>query len=185
MYKRQGFGSATYDLTVQAVVHTTGNIGSEHIDQVFTHSLRGKLGTTTFTLEGNLGKQQPGTVVEYRMVPVGKTWVFGGLSLAGLALAVFGLLFVLRNRRQAQTVAIPSMEEEALWAKRKHRGVIVDVGELPPTGAGEAVIPIGSVDELVKTADALLKPVLHHAEADKHTYCIIDSGVRYLYVSET
>ena len=180
-----GFGSATYDLTVQAVVHTTGNIGSEHIDQVFTHSLQGQLGMTTFTLKGNLGKEQPGTVVEYRMVPVGKTWVFGGLSLAGLALAVFGLLFVLRNRRQAQTVAIPSMEEEALRAKRKHRGVIVDVGELPPTGAGEAVIPIGSVDDLVRTADALLKPVLHHAEADKHTYCIIDSGVRYLYISET
>jgi len=180
-----GFGSATYDLTVQAVVHTTGNIGSEHIDQVFTHSLQGQLGMTTFTLKGNLGKEQPGTVVEYRMVPVGKTWVFGGLSLAGLALAVFGLLFVLRNRRQAQTVAIPSMEEEALRAKRKHRGVIVDVGELPPTGAGEAVIPIGSVDDLVRTADALLKPVLHHAEADKHTYCVIDSGVRYLYISET
>jgi len=181
-----GLGSATYDLTIQAVVHTTGNIGSEHIDEVFTHSLEGKLGTTTFTLTGDLGKQQPGTIVEYRTVPVAKTWVFRALSLAGLALAVFGLLFVLRNRRQAQAVvAIPRMEEEALRAKRKHKGVIVDVGELPPAGAGEVVIPIGSVDELVSTADALLKPVLHHAEADKHTYCVIDGGVRYLYVIET
>ena len=177
-----GFGSATYDLTIQAAVHTAGDIGSEHIDQVFTHSLEGKLGTTTFTLTGDLGKQQPGTIVEYRTVTVGKTWVFRALSLAGLALAVFGLLFVLRNRHQAQAVTIPRMEEEALRAKRKHKGVIVDVGELPPIGAGEAVIPIGSVDELVRTADALLKPVLHYAEADKHTYCIIDSGVRYLYV---
>jgi len=180
-----GFGAATYDLTIQAVVHTTGNIGSEHIDQVFTHSLQGKLGMTTFTLEGNLGKQQPGIIVENTMVPVGKTWVFRALSLAGLALVVFGLLFVLQNRRQAQTVAISRMEEEALRAKRKHKGVIVDVGELPPIGAGETVIPIGSIDDLVRTADALLKPVLHHAEADKHTYCIIDSGVRYLYVIET
>jgi len=177
-----GFGAATYDLTIQAVVHTTGNIDSEHIDQVFTHSLQGKLGMTTFTLAGNLGKQQPGIIVENTMVPVGKTWVYRALSLAGLALAVFALLFVLRNRRQAQAIAISSMEEEALRAKRKHKGVIVDVGELPPIGAGEAVIPINSVDELVRTADALLKPVLHHAEADKHTYCIIDSGVRYLYV---
>ena len=47
------------------------------------------------------------------------------------------------------------------------------------------VIPIGPVDELVTTADALFKPVLHHAEADKHTYCIIDGGVRYLYVVQT
>ena len=47
------------------------------------------------------------------------------------------------------------------------------------------VIPIGSVDELVTAADALLKPVLHRAEADKHTCCIMDGGVRYLYVVQT
>jgi hypothetical protein len=179
-----GLGAATYDLAIQAVVHTTGDIGAKHIDQVFTHSLQGQLGTATFTLQGNLDKQQPGTIVEYRTVPVAKTWVLRGLSLAGLALAVFGLLFVLVNSRQAQAVVMSGMEEEALRAKRKHKGVIVDVGELPPVQAGEAVIPVGSVDELVRTADALLKPVLHHAEADKHTYCIIDSGVRYLYVGE-
>jgi len=180
-----GFGLATYDLTIQAVVHTTGDTDSGHIDEVFAQSLQGELGMSTFTLTGNLGKQQPGAIVENRMVPVGKAWVFRVLSLAGLALAVFGFLFVLRNSRQAQAVAISRMEEEAMRAKKKHKGVIVDVSELPPTGAGEAVIPIGSVDELVRTADALLKPVLHHAEADKHTYCIIDSGVRYLCVIET
>jgi hypothetical protein len=60
--------------------------------------------------------------------------------------------------------------------------VIVDVVELPPAGAGESVIPIGSVDELVGIADALLKPVLHHAGTNKHTYCVIDGGVRYLHV---
>ena len=180
-----GLGAASYDVTIQAVVHTTGDTDSGHIDEVFTHSLQGRLGMTTFTLKGNLGNQQPGAIVENRMVPVADTWVFRVLSLAGLALTVFALLFVLRNSRQAQAVAISKIEEEALRAKRKYKGVIVDVGELPPAGAGERVIPIGSVDELVSAADALLKPVLHHAEADKHTYCVIDGGVRYLHVIET
>ena len=180
-----GLGAATYDLTIQAVVHTTGDTDSGHIDEVFVHSLQGKLGMTTFTLEGDLVKQQPGAIVESRMVPVGNTWVLRVLSLAGLALAVFGFLFVLWNRRRAQAVPISGMEEEALRAKRKHKGVIVDVGELPPTGGGEAVIPIGSVDELVTTADALLKPVLHWAEEGRHSYCVIDGSVRYLYVAET
>jgi len=180
-----GLGAASYGLTIQATVHTTGDTESGHIDEVFTHSLVGQLGTTTFTLKGNLGNQQSGAIVENRMVSIAKTWVFRILSLAGLALAVFALLFVLRNSRQAQAVAISRIEEEALRAKRKHKGVIVDVGELPPIGAGETVIPIGSVDELVGIADALLKPVLHHAEADKHIYCVIDGGVRYLYVIES
>lgn len=178
-----GLGAATYDLTIKAVVHTTGDIDSRHVDQVFTHSLKGQLGTTTFTLKGDLSMQQPGTIVESTMVTIGRTWVFRALSLVGLALAVFALLFVIRNRREAQTVPVPRMEEEALRAKRKHKGVIVDVGELPPTRIEEAVVPVGSVDELVRTADALLKPVLHRAEADRHTYCVIDGSVRYVYVS--
>jgi hypothetical protein len=180
-----GLGAASYDLAIQATVHTTGDTESGSIDEVFVHSLQGQLGMTTFTLAGSLAKRQPGAIVENRMVPIANTWVFRALSLAGLVLVVFALLFVLRNSRRAQVVAISQTEEEALRAKRKHKGVIVDVGELPPAGAGELVIPIGSVDELVGIADALLKPVLHHAQADKHTYCVIDGGVRYLYIIET
>ncbi len=179
-----GLGAASYDLAVQATVHTTGDTESGPIDEIFVHSLQGQLGTTTFNLAGSLTKQQPGTISENRMAPVANTWVFRGLSLAGLVLAVLLFVFVVRNSRKAQAVAIAGMEEEALRAKRKHKGVIVDVGELPPAGAGEVIIPVGSLDELVSTADALLKPVLHHARADRHTYCVIDGGVRYVYVAE-
>ncbi|OGN97196.1 MAG: hypothetical protein A2Z77_06415 [Chloroflexi bacterium RBG_13_51_36] len=179
-----GFGAASYDLTIKATVHTTADLDSQHVDQVFTHSLQGQLGMTTLTLKGDLSKQQPGTVVEYRTVPIGKTWVFRALALVGLTLTVLGLLFVLRNRREAQTVPASGIEEEALRVKKKHKGVIVDVGELPPARIEEAVIPVGSVNELVGIADALLKPVLHRAEVDKHTYCILDGGVRYVYVSQ-
>jgi hypothetical protein len=174
----------TYDLTIRATVHTTGDIDSGHIDQVFTHSLQGQLGMTSFTLKGDLSKQQPGTVVESRTVPIGKTRAFRALALVGLALTLLGLLFVLRNRREAQTVPVSGMEDEALRAKKKHKGVIVDVGELPLTRMDEAIIPVGSVNELVGIADALLKPVLHRAEAARHTYCVIDGGVRYVYVSQ-
>lgn len=180
-----GLGAASYDLIIEATVHTTGDTESGSIDEVFTHSLQGQLGMTTFTLKGDLGDRQPGAIVENRVVPVANTWVFRALSLAGLVLAVFALLFVLRNSRQAQAVAISRMEEEALRAKRKHKGVIIDVGGLPPAGAGEAVVRIGSVDALVSIADALLKPVLHHAGADKHTYCVIDGGVTYLYIPDS
>jgi len=172
------------DLTIKAEVHTTADTDSAHIDEVFTHSLATTLGGPTLRFTGGLSRTQPGTIVESRIATVAKAWVFRVLSLAGLALVVFGFLFVLRNSRQAQALAISGVEEEALRAKRKHKGVIVDVSELPLTGAGEVVIPIGSVDDLVRTADALLKPVLHQAEADKHTYCVIDGAIRYQYTSQ-
>jgi len=172
------------DLTIKAEVHTTADTDSGQIDETFTHSLTTTLGVPTLSFTGGLSRTQPGTIVENRMATVANTWVFRGLSLAGLGLAVFAFLFVLRNSRQAQALVISGMEEEALQAKRKHKGVIVDVSKLPATGAGEVVIPIGSVDELVRTADALLKPVLHQAEADKHTYCVIDGAIRYQYIGQ-
>lgn len=172
------------DLTIKAEVHTTADTDSGQIDEAFTHSLTTTLGSPTLSFTGGLSRTQRGTIVESRMAPVANTWLFRGLSLVGLALVVFAFLFVLRNSRQAKALVISGMEEEALRAKRKHKGVIVDVSELPPTGAGEAVIPIGSVDEVVRTADALLKPVLHQAEAEKHTYCVIDGAIRYQYISQ-
>jgi len=171
-------------LTIKAEVHTTADTDSAHIDEVFTHSLTTTLGGPTLSFTGGLSSRQPGTIVESRMAPVANALMFRVLSLVGLALAVFAFLFVLRNSRQAQALIISGMEEEALQAKRKHKGVIVDVSELPATGAKEVVIRIGSVDELVRTADALLKPVLHQAEADKHTYCVIDGAIRYQYLSQ-
>jgi hypothetical protein len=56
---------------------------------------------------------------------------------------------------------------------------VVDIRELPSAKPSETVIPISSVDDLVKPA------VLRQAEEGRHTYCIIDSSVRYLYVVET
>jgi len=40
-------------------------------------------------------------------------------------------------------------------------------------------------DELVRIADDLVKPVLHKVEEERHIHCIIDGGIRYLYVIET
>jgi hypothetical protein len=61
----------------------------------------------------------------------------------------------------------------------------VDVEELPGVKPSETVIPLNSLDDLVRIADDLVKPVLHQEEEGRHTYCIIDGGVRYQYVIKT
>jgi len=76
-------------------------------------------------------------------------------------------------------------EAEAARARKKYRQMMVDVEELPGVKPTETVIPLNSLDDLVRVADDLVKPILHQAEAGRHTYCVIDSGVRYLYVIET
>ncbi len=79
---------------------------------------------------------------------------------------------------------VPTLEGEAFRARKMYKDIIVDVQDMAPAKAGEVVIPIYNLDELVKVAEALLKPVLHKAEVEKHTYYVIDGTVRYQCVSD-
>jgi len=72
----------------------------------------------------------------------------------------------------------------AARARKKYKQVMVDIEELPSVKPNEIVISLTSLDDLVRVADDLVKPVVHQAKEGRHIYCIIDSGIRYLYVVE-
>jgi len=178
-----GMGAPTHELTINAEVHTKADTPFGPIDEVFTHTLKGALGTTTLTWDKERQKSESGTIEGTKTVidpnvPKYRLWA---RVVAGVLLFLF--LFVAWHAIWARPV-MSRIEEEAFRAKKKHKNVIVDITRLPAAKPGETVVPIGSLDELIKAADSLLKPVLHQAEAEKHTYCIIDGLTRYQYVSE-
>jgi hypothetical protein len=178
-----GMGAATHDLTINAEVHTSAYTEFGTIDEVFTQTLKGTLGTTTITWDEELEKSESGTIettttVIDRDLPAYRLW---SRIVAGVVLFLF--LFVGWHAVWARPV-VSKMEAEAFRAKRKHKNVIVDITELPAAKPREIVVPVGSLDELIKAADNLLKPVLHKAETDKHIYCVIDGLTRYEYISE-
>jgi len=141
--------------------------------------------------EGELVGSKPGAIEMSRIIPNPNKFV--GLSISEvriLSATAVGIIFILLVYLIVMKIwfkpeKLSSIEEEALRAKKTHKDVIVDIGELPEAKAREMVIQLSSLDELIKAADGLLKPVLHKAEAHKHTYCVIDGLTRYEYVSET
>ncbi len=102
-------------------------------------------------------------------------------SVAGVIFILLVYLIVMKIWFKPEKLS--PIEEEVLRARKKHKDVIVDIEELPQAKAREMVIQLSSLDELIKAADGLLKPVLHKAEAHKHTYCVIDGLTRYEYIS--
>jgi hypothetical protein len=176
-------GAPNYDLSINAEVHTTANSPSGPIDSIFTHSLEGTLGTTIITWEEALLKTEPGTLSETVVVtdPNLPNFRRQSIVVTGVLLVIF--LFVAWHAIQARPV-LSEIKLEALRAKKKHKNVIVDVQKLPTVRHGEVIIPINSLEELIKVSDSLMKPVLHQVEADKHTYCVIDGLTMYEYLSK-
>jgi hypothetical protein len=102
----------------------------------------------------------------------------GACSLLGL------FLYFLRLYMRFKPAPLLGIEKEVQLARKKYKELIVDVEELPDIRGGETVISLSSLDDLIRTAEELLKPVLHQGEKERHTYCAIDGLVRYQYVSQ-
>jgi len=182
--------STPYNLTIKADVHTVAQTNFGPIDEEFSHTISTILGSNVLEWEGELVGSKPGAIETSRIIPNPDKFV--GLSISEiriLSASVVGIIFILLVYLIVLKIwfkpeKLSRVEEEVLRARKKHKDVIVDIGELPEAKAKEMVIQLSSLDELIKAADGLLKPVLHKAEAHKHTYCVIDGLTRYEYISE-
>ena len=112
--------------------------------------------------------------------------VWGARAGAIIGLLLFVLLgsLVAWNLRHVKPLQFTAVEAELRRARRKHKDVIADVADVPSYRHLEGiVVPVESLEELIKIADALLKPVLHKRGADRHSYWVVDGTTRYQYVS--
>lgn len=180
--------SVPHKVTIKADVHTSAKTPFGPIDEMYTQTLSTTLGGDTLQWEEEVEGSKSGALERTQLVPNPKK--LAGLSVTqirnfSVAFGSLSLIFLLGFTTLSLLLKPEELspDEEIMRAKKKHKDVIIDVNELPEAKTREVVIPISSLDELVKVADTLLKPVLHKAESDKHSYCIIDGTTRYQYMS--
>ena len=176
-----GSSASSYNLFITANVHMFGETDYGTIDERFSQSLTGTSTGATITWDSNLDKSQSGSISETVTV-LNSVWPARAGAIIGLLLAVLIAYYVVWNYAHVKAVALTAVEAEARRAKKKHKNVIVDVEDLPQFVAEEMVASMDSLEELVKVADALLKPVIHKAEPGKHIYRVIDGIIAYEYV---
>jgi hypothetical protein len=174
---------ADYNLMVRVNVHTTATTPGA-IDEKISAILPMKITASGLQVEAATGNTKTGTITETTLVSnsARSTQLMIALSLLALTL-VMGLWTgyqIWESRRE------PSLVNEVWEATQqtagKHKDIFVNVAELPSPAETEKVTQIGSLAELVKLADSLLKPILHQKDAERHVYCVIDGTARYVYV---
>lgn len=183
-----GVSATSHSLTVTADVYVTAQTEFGAIVEVFSQNMSTALGEGTLDWGQKLTIAEPGTIETSRMVPnqflglpVGQARIlFAILIVIFVPLFLYLLIVYVRFK----PAGLPEIESEALRAKRKYKDLIIDVQELPATTVIERVISLSALEELITTAEELGKVVLHKAEKEKHTYCVVDTMTRYQYVRE-
>ncbi|MEE8472460.1 MAG: DUF5305 family protein, partial [Dehalococcoidia bacterium] len=178
-----GEDSAPTPLTVEASVKTSGRSEFGPVEESFNQTLQLMLEpdeilwpeaepqATSGAIRGTEAVSNP----DARTARVG---FLGGLGVMGMV-----LLYATWGYWEARRKRISGMDGQYLKARARHRELLIEITALPAERIGDTVVPIGSLKELIRAADALLKPVLHQGGPRSHTYCVIDGATRFLYVS--
>jgi hypothetical protein len=185
-----GSAGEAYSLIIKAFVHVTAQTEFGPIDEVFTQTLSTELGGGTLTWNEELSLKQEGAITATHIIPNPNRYL--GLSVGGVKLTslILGLIFlmlfiaslVLFN--QFKPAEPPIFEKEALAAGKKYADRIAKASSQTPM-AGEKIISLDSIDDLVKVADELGKPIIHQpstAAEKRHTYYVIDGATQYQYI---
>ena len=183
--------SGAHTLVMKADVFATAQTDHGPISERFNQTLSTTLGGDIIEWKEDLLVQsQTGDIRISQMapnlerimgLPVG--WV-RGLSILLTVIILIALLYSIALNVWLKPEEVSLVEKEIRQAKRRHKDAIVDVKEIPAAVARDRVIRLGSLEEIIKTSDDMLRPVLHMAEVGRHTYCIVDGSMRYEYVSE-
>ena len=180
-----GVPSTSSNITLRADVRTIAQTDVGTINDIFTQTLGATLESNTLVFDEELSRSQSGTVGGTEIPGDAREDRWRTLCVIGLIVALLALVYFGWNQSQLGVAMVGAGEAEVTRGGKKYRQIMVDVEELPEVKPTETVISLGSLDDLARIADDLVKPMLHHEKDGHHTYCVIDSGVRYVYIVET
>jgi hypothetical protein len=184
-----GVSGQSYKLTIRADVRVTAQTDHGPIDETFSPALTTSLEKGVIQWEEELGQSKPGSIEttsvvantgRYLGMALGTARI---LSLVFLAVAVVGFAFCLWTFLRAMPKELSDTEKECLRIGNKYRSRILEAAAHTP-GFGDRTVSAASIDDLVKMADELGKPVIHQLSGTsktRHTYYVFDSSITYQY----
>jgi hypothetical protein len=180
-------------VTITAEVHTVAETPFGVINETFTQALKGNITGNLVEWDEELTKTQPGSITTIQMIPNPNKYL--GLSVSSArnlftALAGIFCLFLIFSvvwYVKFKPAELPQIEKEALQARKKYGERMIEATSQTPK-VGEKTISLGSMEDLIKVADELGKPVIHQppgTSEEQHAYYVFDGTTRYQYVLST
>lgn len=191
--KETGASAESNNITISVTVHTVAETPFGLIDESFTQALKGGIKGSVLEWDKELAKTQPSSIITSPMVPNPNKFlglsvnVARNLSLALLFIFGFFLLFSVVWYFMFKPEGVSQIERETLQVKKKYRERMAEATNQTPA-LGEKTISLGSIEDLIKVADELGKPVIHQPpriSEERHAYYVFDGATRYQYIIST
>ena len=175
---------SSYNLTIEANVQLTGQTSIGPVDQTFSDSIVTALGSGALTWTGKLQQSDKGTITTTTYVQTPAKIIgmqVNSFRVISMVILVIGLvllafLFFISAKKVDET---DISKQIALETERKYKNLIITVNNLPELGLGETILTVDSLDELIKVAQALMKPINHFVNERTDIYWITDARTRY------
>jgi hypothetical protein len=181
-----GASAESYNLTVTADVHTVADTQFGLVNETFSQAMKGTLKGNVLEWDKELAQSKPGSIKTTKVIPNPNSYL--GLSVAEariLSTALAGIFFVFLLFQGVMYVrfkpAEVSQAEKAVRQARKKYGAFI----VEATIDGEKTVSVDSMEDLIKVANELGKPIVHQApraSEEPHAYYVLDGATRYQYV---
>jgi hypothetical protein len=185
--KETGSPGSARMITINAQVHTSADTDYGRIEEDFIQSINTDLAGDTLAWTENLTKVVPGSIKTNRVIKQTQQYLGMPVTSARIMFCVFaGIFFVLfflslfwylRTRESGFILRVRKNQQ----VQGKYKNIVVEAQELPLVKPGDTIILVSSLEDLNRTAESLLKPMIHTVKGHRQIYYVIDGTTRYEY----
>lgn len=184
--KELAVNSKNPELIMRCAVHTVAETGVGTIDEFFAPSLVVPLRENVVNISSNLSTREPGSIKKTETVILPPPPAAGKKknSLAS-TIAILFVFVAFALLTKSEPGKIDKTEKIVKGIKKKYSDWIVDSDEVPSIEG--SIIPLNSIEDLMKVAEELGKPVIHKAPITpegEHLYFVFDGSTQYEYILE-
>lgn len=170
--------SSQYNITISPYIFQRATVAGEPVYEVFKPEViimfRSDLGRfLDITPLSSVNQRSITETVTVRnaQAETFRMAAIAGVAIAGVALAI-SLYILFRSKPGEAVKSIDKMISP-------HKDIIVDTAQVPPVT--KAVVETSSLDDLVRTAEVLARPIMHSVAGNEHTFFILDGETKYQY----
>ena len=182
-----GASPASYTLTITVNIHATGETSFGPIDETFSPTLNGTITGNILNWAQNLTGSKTGAI--NRTTTVDNKFLGLAVPTALIIFSILSIIFMILLAVTAMSYskfrkqAVSSFDRQIQKIQKSYGSRIAEsIGDSSVNDKNP--VPLNSIEDLMKIADELGKPVVHQSEGpsgDVQLYYVIDGNTRYQY----